>query len=294
NKVGMDINRAVTDGYYQMFLPFVCGLGPCKAQVLIKKIVAKVSDSLVNRNQFVKGGLLTTKMFLNVATLLKISSKDAQHNKKCRDAEMEEGAPDPLDGTRVHPEDYDLARKMATDALELDEEDVHDEHPSHVINLIMQDTESEHKLSELNLDELANSPLRANQDRKRHTLNLIRGELVHPFAEKRRPFPPMMDWEVVTMLSGETDRTLKIGLIVSVMVTRVTREQVFVRLDSGIEGFISAQYIADDAVDKLQNAVVRGQTLSAVIIEVRFSLQNDHIRVSLSSRQSDVGGGDNQ
>ncbi|KIY43359.1 hypothetical protein FISHEDRAFT_53087 [Fistulina hepatica ATCC 64428] len=293
NKIGVDINRAVTDDYYQMLLPFVCGLGPRKAQVLIKKIVAK-GGSLVNRNQFVKGGLLTTKVFLNAAAFLKITAEDARHNKKRRDAEMEEDAPDPLDGTRVHPEDYDLARKMATDALELDEEDVHDEHPSHVINLIMQDTESEHKLSELNLDEFANSLLRANQDRKRHTLNLIRGELVHPFAEKRRPFPPMMDWEVVTMLSGETDHTLKIGLIVSVMVTHVTREQVFVQLDSGIEGFISAQYIADDAVDKLQNAIVRRQTLSAVIIEVRFSLQNDHIRVSLSSRQSDVGGGDNQ
>ena len=30
---------------------------------------------------------------------------------------------DPLDDTRIHPEDYELARKMATDALELDEED---------------------------------------------------------------------------------------------------------------------------------------------------------------------------
>lgn len=43
NKVGVDINRAVTDPYYQHLLPFVCGLGPRKAQVLIKKIGSMVS-----------------------------------------------------------------------------------------------------------------------------------------------------------------------------------------------------------------------------------------------------------
>jgi len=47
NKVGVDINRAVNDSYYQHLLPFVCGLGPRKAQVLVKKISA-----MVNRNFF--------------------------------------------------------------------------------------------------------------------------------------------------------------------------------------------------------------------------------------------------
>lgn len=43
NKVGVDINRAVNDSYYQRLLPFVCGLGPRKAQVLVRKIAAIVS-----------------------------------------------------------------------------------------------------------------------------------------------------------------------------------------------------------------------------------------------------------
>jgi len=45
NKVGVDINRAVNDSYYQHTLPFVCGLGPRKAQVLVKKIAAMVSPN---------------------------------------------------------------------------------------------------------------------------------------------------------------------------------------------------------------------------------------------------------
>jgi transcription elongation factor SPT6 len=43
NKVGVDINRAVGDAYYQHLLPFVAGLGPRKAAVLVKKIAALVS-----------------------------------------------------------------------------------------------------------------------------------------------------------------------------------------------------------------------------------------------------------
>jgi transcriptional accessory protein Tex/SPT6 len=45
NKVGVDINRAVNDSYYQHLLPFVCGLGPRKAQVLVKKISAMVNPT---------------------------------------------------------------------------------------------------------------------------------------------------------------------------------------------------------------------------------------------------------
>ena len=46
NKVGVDVNRAATDAYYQHLLPFVCGLGPRKAQVVVKKINAMVGLSV--------------------------------------------------------------------------------------------------------------------------------------------------------------------------------------------------------------------------------------------------------
>jgi transcription elongation factor SPT6 len=44
SRIGVDINRAVTDPYYQHLLPYVCGLGPRKAQALVKKIGSLVSD----------------------------------------------------------------------------------------------------------------------------------------------------------------------------------------------------------------------------------------------------------
>lgn len=82
----------------------------------------------------------------------------------------------------------------------------------------------------------------ANEDRQRHTLNVIREQLLQPFVEQRAPFPPMQPWDVLTMLSDETPRTLRMGLIISVLVVRVDKILETVRLDSGIEGIMNMEY----------------------------------------------------
>ncbi|KAL6300573.1 SH2 domain-containing protein [Sparassis latifolia] len=291
NKLGVDVNRAVTDSYYQHLLPFVCGLGPRKAQVLVRKI-ASIGGNLINRDQFIKNGFLTTKIFLNAAGFLRII-QDAETKPPKNRHNEDVDVPDPLDNTRIHPEDYELARKMATDALELDEEDIHEEHPSHVVSVIMQDEDNDKKLDELNLDDFAVNMYETNQDKKRHTLNVIRSELLKPFGEVRDPFPLPTDWDVLTMLTGETPRTLRVGLIVSVLVMRVKPTFVAVRLDSGIDGIINNSYLADQAVDP-EKVVKKGQTIPGVIIDVKLSLQNDYFWVELSSRPTDVNAGDSQ
>jgi transcription elongation factor SPT6 len=307
NKVGVDVNRAVTDSYYYHLLPFVCGLGPRKAQVLVKKIGAMVSlwnlvydcklttsfaqgGNIINREQFIKGSLLTTKIFLNAAGFLRISNE--LEAKPAKNRHSDDDVQDPLDDTRIHPEDYELARKMATDALELDEEDVHDEHPSYVVSLIMKDNDNEKKLNELNLDEFAVNMFETNQDRKRHTLHVIREELLKPFAEQRSQFPSLGPWDVLTMLSGETPRTLRVGLIVSVLVLRIKPHFVSVRLDSGIEGVINSAYLADQIPQKPEDVVAKGQTIPGVVIDVKLNLAQDQFFVELSSRPTDVVAGD--
>lgn len=251
--------------------------------------------NLINRDQFIKGGLLTTKIFLNAAGFLRILQDSHEEPTKSSKGRIdEENSPDPLDDTRIHPEDYELARKMATDALELDEEDTHDDHPSHVVTLIMRDMDNERKLSELNLDEFAISLYEANHDQKRHTLNVIRDELLKPFAEQREKFRLPTEWDILTMLSGETPHTLRVGLIVSVLVLRIKSAFVNVRLDSGIEGVINAQYLSDDTGAKADSVVQKGQTIPGVVIDIKFELDQDALFVELSSRPSDVGPGDGQ
>ncbi|KAI9509640.1 transcription elongation factor Spt6 [Russula earlei] len=295
NRIGVDINRAVTDPYYQHLLPYVCGLGPRKAQALVKKI-GSLGGNLSNRDQFVKASLLTTKIFMNAAGFLRIPQESSfSKPSKARNTE-DSDSQDPLDSTRIHPEDYDLARKMATDALELDEEDIHGEHPSHVVSLIMEDDDSVKKLDELNLDEFAISLMDSGGERKRHTLNLIRSELIRPFGDNRHPLPRPTDWEVVTMLSGETERTLRVGLIVSVLVLWLRQSTVGVRLDSGLEGVIQAPYLTDEQTlpVRVDNYVKKGQTIAAVIVAVGLDFAHDNIIVELSARPADVQEGDSQ
>lgn len=248
----------------------------------------------MNREQFIKASILTTKIFLNAAGFLRIAQDPDYKEPKGRGSNVDySSSPDPLDDTRIHPEDYELARKMATDALELDEEDVHDEHPSHVVSVLMKDDDNNKKLDELNLDEFAVNMYETSRDLKRHTLNVIRSELVKPFGELRPKFNLPGAWEVLTMLSGETQRTLRVGLIVSVLIVKINKNYVLVRLDSGIEGVINANYLSDQPA-KPESVVFKGQTIPGVIIDVKTDLEQSQFSVELSSRPSDVQRGDGQ
>ncbi|EAU81111.2 EF domain-containing protein [Coprinopsis cinerea okayama7 len=86
------------------------------------------------------------------------------------------------------------------------------------------------------------------------------------------------------MLSGETPRTLRVGVIVSAVVNRINSGFVNVRLDSGIEATINAQYIADKP-DNPNKLVKKGQTVTGVIIDCRIEEDNkETLFVELSTR----------
>ncbi|KAG5220870.1 Transcription elongation factor spt [Salix suchowensis] len=145
---------------------------------------------------------------------------------------------------------------MATDALELDEEDVHDEHPSHVIGLIMQDADNEKKLADLNLDEFAVSLYEANGDLKRHTLN---------FASR----------------SNRCGHGWPFG-----------KGKGHVRLDSGIEGVITSQWAADPAPRHTRDVFKQQTPVNAVIIGIQADPNRDIFYVELTARPGDLEPGD--
>lgn len=173
---------------------------------------------------------------------------------------------------------------MATDALELDEEDVHEEHPSNVVSMLMKDEDKVRKLDELNLDEFAVNMYETNGDLKRHTLNVIRSELLQPFGEMQPKFVLPETWDVLTMLTSETQRTLCVGLIVSVSVVRVTAAFTVIRLDSGIKDVINSHYLNEDVTLDPFSVVFKGQTLPGVIIDVKHNLDEDQFSIVSSRR----------
>jgi transcription elongation factor SPT6 len=252
---------------------------------------------LVNREQFVLAGIMTTKVWLNAAGFLRIPQdpdwKLPKAGKQGSDPVEFSELPDPLDGTRVHPQDYELARKMALDASDKDEEDYADDHPSTIITIFMKEEKSvkerERALDVLSLDDFAQLLLETQKEQKRMTLDLICKELIRPFGEIRQVFSPPDEWEILTMLTGETDKSLRLGLILSVQVLRIKAHFIIVKLASNLEGIINASYLGEEGEPIQPDRVVKvGQPIRARLILVK----PESFYIELSARPSDLQTGD--
>ncbi|KAF2792685.1 transcription elongation factor spt6 [Melanomma pulvis-pyrius CBS 109.77] len=237
NLVGINLPETYDDKYLSKLLPYVCGLGPRKADRLIKAIQVN-GDQLDSRfdligvsedNRDLKAAM-GPKVFQNCASFLWLTFDPTEESS------------DYLDNTRVHPEDYDLARKMVADAMNMDEEDikaeVDDGGPSAVIRRMVRDEQTE-LIHDLILEDYASEIEKKLGNRKRATLETIRAELSEPYEEIRQLFALMSSDEVFTMLTGETKESLNEGMVIPVQIKRTFPDHIEVRLECGIEGGVS-------------------------------------------------------
>ncbi|KAL2758659.1 hypothetical protein ACRALDRAFT_2040790 [Sodiomyces alcalophilus JCM 7366] len=281
NLCGVDINEAVGDAYTANLLPYIAGLGPRKATSVLKAIGAN-GGSVTSRDELVgdpdsgKLPVVGPRVWNNCASFLYIEYEAANP------------ASDPLDNTRVHPEDYELGRKMAADALELDEEDVKGETdlngPGAIVRKLFRD-DAQEKVNELILEEYAQQLLDKYNQKKRATLETIRAELQAPYEELRRNFRPLEQDAIFTMFTGETKQTLAEGMIVPVNVRVVKDEFAIVKLDCGIEGRIDAHDGPNG--ESVRHHLSTGQTIQAKILEVNTQT----FLAKLSARERDIKAG---
>lgn len=280
NLCGVDINDAVGDPYTANLLPYVCGLGPRKATAVTKAInvnggVVTTREELVGDPDSGKLPVVGPSVWNNCASFLSIEYDPTAPNS------------DYLDNTRVHPEDYELGRKMAADALELDEEDVKAEvdegGPGAVVRKLIKDDEQE-KVNDLILEEYAEQLEQNYNQRKRATLETIRAELQQPYEELRRNFALLSEDEIFTMLTGETAESLCEGMIVSVNIRVVKDDFIIAKLDSGLEGKIESYEVADNSDVSISRLYAVGQTAQAKLL----SLDRREFSAKLSLREEQV------
>ncbi|KAF9917029.1 Transcription elongation factor spt6 [Lobosporangium transversale] len=274
NAVGIDFNAVVDSPYKAHMLQYICGLGPRKAQSLIKSIEAdQHNGSLDKRGDLVFRKLLTWNIFMNCCSFLRVQTNYGG---------------DVLDETRIHSEDYNLARKMAADALEIDEEGLEEyENASQHVEELMRDDSAE-KLNELLLEDYAHRLEVIQHKPKRMTLEMIKVELQHPFKDPRRPFERASPELIFTMLTGETDQTLKEGFIVPALVTRIRDRNAMCRLDCGIDGILAIQNISDSKIGSISDVLSDGQTLQVKILR----LDKEKFFADLSCKESELRQGD--
>lgn len=286
NLVGVELNDAFNDPYLAQVLQYVCGLGPRKASQLLKTIQVN-GEQVVSRYDLIgvsQDGremkqAIGPKVFQNAASFIYLRYDQGEETM------------DYLDNTRVHPEDYDLARKMVADALEMDEEDVKAETdeggPSAVVRKMIREDAND-KVHDLILEEYATEIENKLKHRKRATLETIRAELLNPYEEIRQAFSLMTTEEVFTMLTGETKESLSEGMVVSVKIGRTFPDHIEVRLDCGIEGGVSASEFPEGVGNggmEPRSVYQRHQTVSAKILflnrkglTAQLSLREDLIR----------------
>ncbi|KAL4757508.1 chromatin-remodeling histone chaperone SPT6 [Aspergillus foveolatus] len=239
NLVGVDINEAVSDPATANLLPYVCGLGPRKAAHLLK--IVNMTGGVVNSRFSLLGvgvqyPAMGVKVWNNSASFLYIDYESA-------DADS-----DPLDNTRVHPEDYDIARKMAADALELDEEDIKaetDENgPGAIVRKLFRE-DAQDRVNDLILEEYAEQLEKNLNQRKRATLETIRAELQQPYEELRKHFVFLSTDDIFTMLTGETTQTLAEGMVVPISIKSIRDDHIEGKLDCGVDALVGESEMTD-------------------------------------------------
>lgn len=242
NLVGIDINEAVNDRATANLLPYICGLGPRKAAQMLKVINSNggevnTRDQLVGDTEHNIRPAVGPKCWLNCASFLYVVYDPTENDT------------DYLDHTRIHPEDYDIARKIAADALELDEEDIKNEvdqnGPTAVVRKLVSD-DAQDKVNDLLLEEYAEQLETKFGQKKRATLESIRAELQNPFEELRRNFTFLSSNETFTMMTGETQDSLQEHMIIPVQVKRTFNDHIEVKLDCGIDGSVSLSEFPDE------------------------------------------------
>uniref|UniRef100_A0A183IH12 S1 motif domain-containing protein n=1 Tax=Soboliphyme baturini TaxID=241478 RepID=A0A183IH12_9BILA len=201
NEVGVDVNECLEHPHKAFVLQFVCGLGPRKASYILK-VLREHDGMLENRTKLVTVCRMGPKVFMNSAGFIKINTFEI--------AEKTDGYVEVLDGSRVHPETYEWARKMAVDALEYDDTS-EDANPASALEEIL---EAPDRLKDLDLDAFAKELQRQGYGNKNITLYDIRAELNHRYKDLRVPYRPPTKEEVFNMLTKETPQTFNVGKLV--------------------------------------------------------------------------------
>ena len=205
NEVGVDLNVALAYPHKQNLVQFLCGFGPRKANQLIKSL-KQANQRLENRNQLVIVFNMGPKVYVNIAGFVKINTNSLGDGETYIEI---------LDSTRVHPEAYEWARKMAVDALDCDDEDSNK--PAEALEEILDCPE---KLNELDLEAFANELENQGYGKKGTTLYDIRHELNHRYKDFRIPFSSPNCEEIFNLVTKESPDTLYVGKLLQCKVIR--------------------------------------------------------------------------
>ncbi|KAJ1513225.1 Transcription elongation factor spt6 [Coelomomyces lativittatus] len=267
-EIGVDLNLAYTCPFTSHVLQFVSGLGPRKATGLFQKMIQM--GTLPGRDALITHQCMGKIVFLNCSSFLRFSRLPGGYD-----------AFDPLDSTRIHPEDYSLARKMAKDALDIDEIDEDEEvFLSKYVEELMEGDRMD-ALDDLALEDYALVIEQQTETKKRFTLDMIKAELKSPYKDPRPSFQGIQKDALFHLLIGDP---LKKGTQVDIVITKIAEKYARCRIHNWIDGILWRRNVCEEPHAVLATALKPGQKKRAVVME----LDPERYSVSLSLLKKDL------
>lgn len=233
NSVGVDVNTASIS-----LLKYVSGVG----ETLAGNIVAhrRENGAFASRNDLKSVPRLGPKAFEQAAGFMRIS-----------------GAANPLDSSAVHPERYNLVKKMAKDK-KID-----------VASLVRDDRM---------VDSIEPSSY-VGEDVGLPTIIDILEELKKPGRDPRKTFDPVTFDENIREIED-----VKEGMILSGVVTNVAKFGAFVDIGVHQDGLVHISELADRFVKEPSDVVSVGQKVTARVVSV--DVERKRIALSLKSPEA--------
>lgn len=230
NSVGVEVNSASLE-----LLTYVSGVGPTLAQNIIN--YRKTNGNISSRKELLKVERLGPRAYQQCAGFLRVAASD-----------------NPLDRSAVHPERYQLVKKMAQNAG-------------------------------VNIDRLIESAdIRSSIDLKSYvdenvglpTLEDIMAELARPGRDPRQGFSSFQFAENI-----HTMEDLKPGMKLPAIITNVTKFGAFADLGVHQDGLIHISQLADRFVKDPSEVVKARQQVMVRVVEV--DIERKRIALSLKN-----------
>lgn len=212
NRSGLDLIDCIKHKHMAGALKFICGLGPRKANSILEEFHKK---RIYQRSDLPSLKAIGPCVAHNCAAFLIIHP--FQVTSESDEDEEDRELFDQLDSTRIHPESYPLARKIAMDAFEegetvtnvLGEKDetkikkIRVDSQAHITSL--RRGEGEEAIKDLNLEDFAQA-IAHRFSNKLTTLKDIVNELLNPFKDRRGYHKEPTAWQLFTWFTGEITR----------------------------------------------------------------------------------------
>lgn len=306
---GVDINRLLSLPHQKPMLRYVGGLGEHKGNTLLKKLEKMLTEddkALLSRKQLWTKEYMGKTVFMSAAAFLRVRDPELhfggstvrarEHRnriiRRSRRGNSEEGSYyDPMDDSRIHPEHYAVAIKIADEALRDDEGNLRfDVNAASGISVAMRVTsavlEDPSGLRRLALDEYAQHLFNLKRGRLYETVKLIAREFHGIYADFRRPLVSPHSQAIFYMVTKASPLDFRIGTKVTATNCRVNvnYDSVNCWLPYDIRGIIGSNEFSDERLtsEQMRELVPDGASVPCRILSCEW----DRFRVRLSSKVS--------